>query len=297
MDQEYALHSPPSSPPPEDEPASRRQLANLNERRRMQAINAGFESLRRLLPLPAAPRERLSKAGILHEANEYITALRAALQLASPATLAATDAALARNLATASAAAAAAAAATTPSSQDGDGPLVSPAHSQTADAMYDSLSPFLVTTSPPVFVAAIIPTTTPPAASTPASAAVVASAKPALSAGPAIQLLIPPPHLTVVTPSVLSVTESQGKEPAGTVATKRRRLNFEGMATVALLPAPVSCIPAGVAVIPVTPVSSPQELNPPTSAACYPQASPKTDSSLDLMCAAIASVERGWLAS
>lgn len=39
----------------------RRQIANNNERRRMQSINAGFESLRTMLPLVD---EKMSKVCI-----------------------------------------------------------------------------------------------------------------------------------------------------------------------------------------------------------------------------------------
>lgn len=42
-----------------DEKRMRRQIANSNERRRMQSINAGFQSLRNLLPHHEG--EKLSK--------------------------------------------------------------------------------------------------------------------------------------------------------------------------------------------------------------------------------------------
>lgn len=42
-----------------DEKKMRRQIANSNERRRMQSINAGFQSLRQLLPHHEG--EKLSK--------------------------------------------------------------------------------------------------------------------------------------------------------------------------------------------------------------------------------------------
>lgn len=40
----------------------RRQIANSNERRRMQSINAGFQSLRQLLPHHEG--EKLSKVSV-----------------------------------------------------------------------------------------------------------------------------------------------------------------------------------------------------------------------------------------
>merc|ERR1712012_16682 len=48
----------------------RREIANSNERRRMQSINAGFQSLRTLLPHHEG--EKLSKAAILQQPAEYI---------------------------------------------------------------------------------------------------------------------------------------------------------------------------------------------------------------------------------
>jgi len=48
----------------------RREIANSNERRRMQSINAGFQSLRNLLPHHEG--EKLSKAAILQQTSEYI---------------------------------------------------------------------------------------------------------------------------------------------------------------------------------------------------------------------------------
>lgn len=45
-----------------DEKRMRRQIANSNERRRMQSINAGFQSLRNLLPHHEG--EKLSKVGV-----------------------------------------------------------------------------------------------------------------------------------------------------------------------------------------------------------------------------------------
>lgn len=52
----------------------RREIANSNERKRMQSINAGFQSLRLLLPRNG-PVDRLSKAAILQQAAEYISFL------------------------------------------------------------------------------------------------------------------------------------------------------------------------------------------------------------------------------
>lgn len=51
----------------------RREIANSNERRRMQSINAGFSSLRALLPHHEG--EKLSKAAILQQTAEYIYSL------------------------------------------------------------------------------------------------------------------------------------------------------------------------------------------------------------------------------
>lgn len=48
----------------------KREIANSNERRRMQSINAGFQKLKRLLPVNDG--ERLSKANILQHAAEFI---------------------------------------------------------------------------------------------------------------------------------------------------------------------------------------------------------------------------------
>ncbi|KAL9706090.1 hypothetical protein quinque_009608 [Culex quinquefasciatus] len=44
-----------------DEKRMRREIANSNERRRMQSINAGFQSLRQMLPHHEG--EKLSKVG------------------------------------------------------------------------------------------------------------------------------------------------------------------------------------------------------------------------------------------
>jgi transcription factor AP-4 len=52
----------------------RREIANSNERRRMQSINAGFSSLRSLLP-HHEQGEKLSKAAILQQTAEYIYSL------------------------------------------------------------------------------------------------------------------------------------------------------------------------------------------------------------------------------
>ncbi|XP_051174846.1 apoptotic chromatin condensation inducer in the nucleus [Leptopilina boulardi] len=54
----------------EQERRMRREIANSNERRRMQSINAGFQSLRTLLPHHEG--EKLSKAAILQQTAEYI---------------------------------------------------------------------------------------------------------------------------------------------------------------------------------------------------------------------------------
>ena len=51
----------------------RREIANSNERRRMQSINSGFQSLRTLLPHHEG--EKLSKAAILQQTAEYIYSL------------------------------------------------------------------------------------------------------------------------------------------------------------------------------------------------------------------------------
>lgn len=48
----------------------RREIANSNERRRMQSINAGFQNLRALLPKHEG--EKLSKAAILQQTSQYI---------------------------------------------------------------------------------------------------------------------------------------------------------------------------------------------------------------------------------
>ncbi|KAF7653339.1 hypothetical protein LDENG_00084170 [Lucifuga dentata] len=51
----------------------RREIANSNERRRMQSINAGFQSLKTLLP--HTDGEKLSKAAILQQTSDYIFTL------------------------------------------------------------------------------------------------------------------------------------------------------------------------------------------------------------------------------
>ncbi|XP_048870931.1 transcription factor AP-4-like [Brienomyrus brachyistius] len=51
----------------------RREIANSNERRRMQSINAGFQSLKTLIP--HSDGEKLSKAAILQQTAEYIFCL------------------------------------------------------------------------------------------------------------------------------------------------------------------------------------------------------------------------------
>jgi len=55
------------------EKRARREIANSNERRRMQSINSGFSSLRTLLPHHEG--EKLSKAAILQQTAEYIYSL------------------------------------------------------------------------------------------------------------------------------------------------------------------------------------------------------------------------------
>jgi len=57
----------------EQEKRIRREIANSNERRRMQSINAGFQALRTLLPHHEG--EKLSKAAILQQTAEYIYSL------------------------------------------------------------------------------------------------------------------------------------------------------------------------------------------------------------------------------
>ncbi|XP_055917118.1 uncharacterized protein LOC129949587 isoform X2 [Eupeodes corollae] len=54
----------------ESEKRIRREIANSNERRRMQSINAGFQNLRALLPRHEG--EKLSKAAILQQTSQYI---------------------------------------------------------------------------------------------------------------------------------------------------------------------------------------------------------------------------------
>ncbi|KAK7087057.1 Transcription factor AP-4 (activating enhancer binding protein 4) [Halocaridina rubra] len=57
----------------EQEKRIRREIANSNERRRMQSINAGFASLKTILPHHEG--EKLSKAAILQQTAEYIYTL------------------------------------------------------------------------------------------------------------------------------------------------------------------------------------------------------------------------------
>lgn len=57
----------------EHEKRIRREIANSNERRRMQSINAGFQTLRDLLPQHEG--EKLSKAAILQQTSEFIYSL------------------------------------------------------------------------------------------------------------------------------------------------------------------------------------------------------------------------------
>jgi len=59
---------------PLDDRRIRRQIANCNERRRMQSINAGFQALRSLLPRKDG--EKMSKAAILQHTAEYIQCLQ-----------------------------------------------------------------------------------------------------------------------------------------------------------------------------------------------------------------------------
>ncbi|CAH0407037.1 unnamed protein product [Chilo suppressalis] len=66
-------HSSGGSKTMEAEKRIRREIANSNERRRMQSINAGFQALRTLLPRHEG--EKLSKAAILQQTAEYIYSL------------------------------------------------------------------------------------------------------------------------------------------------------------------------------------------------------------------------------
>lgn len=54
-----------------DEKKMRRQIANSNERRRMQSINAGFQSLRQLLPHHEG--EKLSKVSQNFFSSSYFS--------------------------------------------------------------------------------------------------------------------------------------------------------------------------------------------------------------------------------
>jgi len=66
--------SPPGcGPAVESDKRMRREIANSNERRRMQSINAGFSSLKQLLPNKDG--EKLSKAAILQQTADYIECL------------------------------------------------------------------------------------------------------------------------------------------------------------------------------------------------------------------------------
>lgn len=56
-----------------DDRRLRRQIANCNERRRMQSINAGFQALRQLLPRNDG--DKMSKASILATTAEFIQTL------------------------------------------------------------------------------------------------------------------------------------------------------------------------------------------------------------------------------
>lgn len=55
----------------EQEKRVRREIANSNERRRMQSINAGFDSLRILLP-PMQDGEKMSKVGISYSPIAFL---------------------------------------------------------------------------------------------------------------------------------------------------------------------------------------------------------------------------------
>lgn len=55
----------------EQEKKIRREIANSNERRRMQSINAGFQSLKTLLPHHAG--EKLSKVSWSHAFGFFLT--------------------------------------------------------------------------------------------------------------------------------------------------------------------------------------------------------------------------------
>ncbi|CAG5112908.1 Oidioi.mRNA.OKI2018_I69.chr2.g7072.t2.cds [Oikopleura dioica] len=61
---------PSKSPTLTDEKKSRREIANCNERRRMQSINDGFARLKSLVPCIA--NEKVSKATILQQTAEHI---------------------------------------------------------------------------------------------------------------------------------------------------------------------------------------------------------------------------------
>ncbi|XP_061163973.1 transcription factor AP-4-like [Saccostrea echinata] len=63
----------PGKPHMEHEKKMRREIANSNERRRMQSINAGFQSLKSLIP--HSDGEKLSKAAILQQTSDYIEQL------------------------------------------------------------------------------------------------------------------------------------------------------------------------------------------------------------------------------
>ena len=57
----------------EEERRVRRQIANSNERRRMQSINNGFMSLRTIIP--DGHDEKLSKAAVLQQTAAYVRQL------------------------------------------------------------------------------------------------------------------------------------------------------------------------------------------------------------------------------
>lgn len=62
IQQQNIQQSMDARPMDHDEKKMRRQIANSNERRRMQSINAGFQSLRQLLPHHEG--EKLSKVSL-----------------------------------------------------------------------------------------------------------------------------------------------------------------------------------------------------------------------------------------
>ncbi|CAD5213597.1 unnamed protein product [Bursaphelenchus okinawaensis] len=65
----------PKTPQDVEDRKLRRQIANCNERRRMQSINAGFQSLRQFLPQKGG--DKMSKAAILQQTADLILSLKA----------------------------------------------------------------------------------------------------------------------------------------------------------------------------------------------------------------------------